>query len=85
MILIFKRKCLGKIESISNLGRTVIFVSHNMVAVQSLCTRAILIDNGKITFDSTPDRTVAKYLLSEQVYKTKKKWELKENPWDQKN
>ena len=80
----FQKKCLGKIESISNLGRTVIFVSHNMVAVQSLCTRAILIDNGKITFDSTPDRTVAKYLLSEQVYKTKKKWELKDAPGSEK-
>tara|TARA_E500000178_G_scaffold320901_1_gene344370 strand:+ start:121 stop:285 length:165 start_codon:yes stop_codon:yes gene_type:complete len=42
----FQRKCFGKIESISNMGRTIIFISHNMTAICSLCKRAILIEDG---------------------------------------
>ena len=80
----FQRKCLGKIESISNLGRTVIFVSHNMVAIRSLCSRAILIDNGKIIFDSSPEKTIAKYLLSTGVYNTTKTWTLEKAPGSKK-
>jgi lipopolysaccharide transport system ATP-binding protein len=44
----FQAKCLGKMESVSQDGRTVLFVSHNLGAVSSLCTRAILLENGKI-------------------------------------
>ena len=45
----FQRKCLGKMQQVSqNDGRTVLFVSHNMAAVESLCTRAILLENGEI-------------------------------------
>lgn len=45
----FQKKCLGKMQDVSkNHGRTVLFVSHNMAAVQSLCTHAIVMKNGKI-------------------------------------
>lgn len=44
----FQRKCLGKIGEIAHAGRTVLFVSHNMGAVRSLCTRGILLDGGLI-------------------------------------
>jgi lipopolysaccharide transport system ATP-binding protein len=48
----FQKKCLGKMNSIANReGRTVLFVSHNMIAVQNLCSRAILLDRGKLLFD----------------------------------
>ena len=44
----FQKKCLGKMEEVGKQGRTVIFVSHNMGAIQSLCDKAILMDSGKI-------------------------------------
>jgi ABC-type polysaccharide/polyol phosphate transport system ATPase subunit len=44
----FQKKCLGKMEKVSEGGRTVIFVSHNMSAIEKICGRAILLDNGAI-------------------------------------
>jgi len=49
----FQKKCLGKIKNIANNGRTVFFVSHNMAAVASLCTRGIWLDNGQIKLDGS--------------------------------
>jgi lipopolysaccharide transport system ATP-binding protein len=46
--LAFQQKCLGKIESITNEGRTVLFVSHNLGSISSLCTSAMLMDSGKL-------------------------------------
>jgi len=43
----FQKKCLGKMGEVSKEGRTVVFVSHNMGAIQNLCNKAILIENGK--------------------------------------
>lgn len=48
----FQKKCLGKMKDVAGQGRTVLFVSHNMAAVKSLCARAILLDNGKLTANS---------------------------------
>jgi lipopolysaccharide transport system ATP-binding protein len=44
----FQKKCLGKMGSVANAGRTVLFVSHNMVAVRNLCTRTIWLHDGHI-------------------------------------
>src|SRR5687767_674688 len=44
----FQKKCLGKMEDVSKSGRTILFVSHNMGAIQNLCRKAILLDKGKI-------------------------------------
>ena len=44
----FQKKCIGKMGEVAGQGRTVIFVSHNMVAVQSLCSRGILLSEGKV-------------------------------------
>lgn len=44
----FQRKCLGKMDEVATAGRTVLFVSHNMAAVQKLCPLSLLLDNGKI-------------------------------------
>jgi len=59
----FQKKCLGKMNDVSKgEGRTVLFVSHNMAAVKSLCNQGMLLENGKIAdFDST-DYIVSKYL-----------------------
>jgi lipopolysaccharide transport system ATP-binding protein len=55
----FQKKCLGKMEDVAGVGRTVLFVSHNMAAVSSLCTRAILIKDGRLASDG-PARTVVR-------------------------
>jgi lipopolysaccharide transport system ATP-binding protein len=59
--LAFQQKCLGKIESISNSGRTVLFVSHNLASVSSLCTSAILMDAGRITAKGDVSEVLMKY------------------------
>tara|TARA_B100001121_G_C18691601_1_gene623262 strand:+ start:934 stop:2199 length:1266 start_codon:yes stop_codon:yes gene_type:complete len=58
----FQRKCLGKIKNISEVGRTVLFVSHNMTAVKSLCNKAIVIDEGKIIYENNSIEAVNYYL-----------------------
>ena len=58
----FQRKCLGKMQDVASVGRTVLFVSHNMGAVKSLCSRAILLRQGKLVLDGSVDDAVAAYL-----------------------
>ena len=59
----FQKKCLGKIKSVSrNEGRSVLFVSHNMAAVQSLCTRAICLTGGHVVLDGSVEESVKSYL-----------------------
>ena len=58
----FQKKCLGKMSQVSRDGRTVVFVSHNMLAVKSLCTRAILIERGQVALDGDVDQIVDRYL-----------------------
>jgi lipopolysaccharide transport system ATP-binding protein len=48
----FQKKCLGKMDEVAKGGRTVLFVSHNMGAVEQLCTRAIWLDAGKLVLDT---------------------------------
>jgi lipopolysaccharide transport system ATP-binding protein len=62
----FQKKCMGKMEDASQEGRTVLFVSHNMTAVQSLCDRCILIDKGKVFFDGDTTKAIDRYLISSQ-------------------
>jgi lipopolysaccharide transport system ATP-binding protein len=57
----FQKKCLGKMENFAQSGRTVLFVSHNMDAVRTLCQRAILFDGGKIRADGDVDSVVEDY------------------------
>lgn len=58
----FQRKCLGKMKDVAKSGRTVLFVSHNMSAINSLCERCVLLDQGRVEMiGSTPD-VVATYL-----------------------
>ncbi len=48
----FQKKCLGKMKDVSKSGRTVLFVSHNMAAVMALCTRGIVLRDGRVVCDS---------------------------------
>jgi lipopolysaccharide transport system ATP-binding protein len=58
----FQKKCLGKMHEVAGQGRTVIYVSHALESVKSLCTRALLFKDGRIEADGGPDEVVAKYL-----------------------
>ncbi len=58
----FQRKCLGKMEAVGKEGRTVLFVSHNMPAVQKLCTRGLLIDQGSVAQVGDVADIVSSYL-----------------------
>lgn len=58
----FQRKCLGKMKDVSLTDRTILFVSHNMTAVRSLCSRAIWLQNGQVRLDGPTDEVVGKYL-----------------------
>jgi lipopolysaccharide transport system ATP-binding protein len=62
----FQKKCLGKMESTTYEGRTVIFVSHNMDAVSELCSKAILIRNGSITDIGETDKVIKLYKKESQ-------------------
>ena len=58
---LFQRKCVKKMNEILKNGTTVIFVSHNMEAVLSLCDRAILLVNGQIAREGGPTEVIAEY------------------------
>jgi homopolymeric O-antigen transport system ATP-binding protein len=61
----FQKKCLGKMESVSrNEGRTVLFVSHNMGAVETLCKRGVLMQKGTLVFDGEVRHAISKYLAA---------------------
>ncbi|WP_438968735.1 ABC transporter ATP-binding protein [Nonlabens sp.] len=64
----FQKKAIGKMKDISSTsGRTVLFVSHNMASVQQLCTRAILLENGEITYSGDTSKTINKYLVQDRL------------------
>jgi lipopolysaccharide transport system ATP-binding protein len=59
----FQKKAIGKMQDISRQGgRTVLFVSHNMAAVKSLCTRGVVLENGKVVFEGGIDQAIDEYL-----------------------
>lgn len=58
----FQKKCLGKLTDVSREGRTVLFVSHNMSAIRSLCKQGIVMDHGHIAFEGTAQEAVSFYL-----------------------
>ncbi len=58
----FQKKCLGKMQDVAGHGKTVVFVSHNMGAIRTLCSRCILLENGKAAQDGPADRVIDYYL-----------------------
>ncbi len=59
----FQKKCLGKMGEVANQGRTVLFVSHNMTAISALCSRSILLNQGKIEIVGQTEDVIAEYFL----------------------
>jgi len=60
----FQKKCLGKMQDIATQGRTVIFVSHDLAAVEKLCRRAILIESGQCKMDGPTSAAIKEYQQS---------------------
>ncbi len=58
----FQKKCLGKMSEVAGQGRTILFVSHNMAAINRLCPRCLLIDKGRITQDGPSEKVTDSYL-----------------------
>jgi lipopolysaccharide transport system ATP-binding protein len=59
--LAFQKKCLGKVHDVSRGGRTVLFVSHDMLAIANICRRAIVLDQGRVAFDGPTDAAIQNY------------------------
>jgi lipopolysaccharide transport system ATP-binding protein len=60
----FQKKCLGKMDDVAKAGRTVLFVSHNMAAVQSLCKKVFLLESGSVVQSGDSKSVVSSYLSS---------------------
>lgn len=67
----FQKKCLGKMGDIANEGRTILFVSHNMAVIQSLCPKVFWIDNGMLRLQGDAAKAVKEYLVAISDYPTK--------------
>ena len=70
----FQAKCLGKMGAVASEGRTVLFVSHNMNAVQSLCKSVIWLQAGKIQEKGPKDRVIKNYLSQVSTLSTETVW-----------
>ena len=70
----FQRRCLGRMESLGEAGRTVIFVSHNMQTIAQLCDRAIFLEGGRVVLDGDSGEVVARYLQSGLGYGSVREW-----------
>jgi len=71
----FQKKCLGKMSDVSKSGKTVIFVSHNMIAVKNLCSKAMLLDSGRIVAFKNVSSVVEKYLSIEKDFEGEVNWD----------
>jgi lipopolysaccharide transport system ATP-binding protein len=70
----FQRKCLDKMQTVSEQGRTVLFVSHNVSAITRLCRRAILLDAGRVLEDGPSHKVVTQYLGSGSGAMAERRW-----------
>ncbi|MFM8394965.1 MAG: polysaccharide ABC transporter ATP-binding protein, partial [Acidobacteriota bacterium] len=70
----FQKKCIGKMSSVASEGRTVLFVSHNLLALRSLCTRAIWLDQGRLVMDGEINTVINRYLQQENGARHEKIW-----------
>ncbi|HXM96372.1 MAG TPA: ABC transporter ATP-binding protein [Candidatus Dormibacteraeota bacterium] len=70
----FQKKCLGKMGDVSRQGRTIVFVSHNMTAVKTLCSKAVLMRDGAVTASGMVADVVDDYLLGTAPGASAKEW-----------
>lgn len=75
----FQKKCLGRMKDVSNEGRTVVFVSHNLEAVKVLCNQAIVLSKGEKVFQGEVSDAIEQYMLKSAGNANALNWKL-ENP-----
>jgi ABC-type polysaccharide/polyol phosphate transport system ATPase subunit len=63
----FQKKCMGKMEDVSKSGKTILFVSHNLVALNSLCRNSILLENGEVAMFSNTSKVIPNYIKHENL------------------
>ena len=80
----FQKKCLGKIGDVAKQGRTVLFVSHNMGAVNRLCSSAIWLNDGQIQFVGETELAVTNYLSTGAQFGSERRWRALEAPGNDK-
>jgi lipopolysaccharide transport system ATP-binding protein len=68
----FQKKCLGKMSDVAGKGRTVLFVSHNMASVKSLCQYGILLSKGCIVYKGAAEETIETYLENKDIFDQEK-------------
>jgi lipopolysaccharide transport system ATP-binding protein len=72
--VVFQKKCLGKMGEVAGEGRTVLFVSHNMQAIQGLCQRVILLKNGGMIQDGNTNSVISNYMKTVVQMKSENVW-----------
>ena len=68
-------KCLGKMDTVSRQGRTILLVSHNMTTLQRLCTRVVWLNGGKVVDAGDPRKVIDRYLQTNMVGNLESLWE----------
>ncbi len=76
----FQQKCLGKMREVARCGRTVLFVSHNMGAVNRLCSRAVWLQEGRMSRIGATETIVTDYLLGGAEQSGERRWETNQRP-----
>jgi lipopolysaccharide transport system ATP-binding protein len=70
----FQRKCLAKMDEVAHHGRTILFVSHNLVAMENLCERAIWLREGRLVQDGPADAVISSYLRTSSYAVRQRDW-----------
>ena len=76
----FQKRCLGRIGRFAHEGRTVFFVSHNMTAINRLCPRSLLLEEGRLVRDGPTSEVVAEYLKRASDESGERSWSLEQAP-----
>lgn len=71
----FQKKCLGKMRDVSDSGRTIIFVSHNLTAVQSLCNKSVFMQKGRLVDMGETSQVIASYMSKVRRTSLVQEWE----------
>jgi lipopolysaccharide transport system ATP-binding protein len=79
----FQKKCMGKMKDVSGEGRTVLFVSHNMTAMNTLCNKVLYLDNGRIKDIGEASKVISNYMGADITVRTKRNWNGNDRPGDE--
>jgi lipopolysaccharide transport system ATP-binding protein len=78
----FQKKCIGKMNDVAARGRTVLFVSHNMGAVNRLCTRSVWLESGRVRQIGSATDVISSYLREGVAPQAERVWEVNDRPGD---